>query len=97
MMNNLEYCCPQEVEHCVPEPVNICAEYAKKEYEDYLLAEECKQEEEVCFNICDFDENEIYFMQYRSKRAFYNEWWKKDLYKDIYNFRAHKYKKNKGN
>lgn len=89
-------CCPIN-DNCEKERLTPCAEKAKKEYEEYLISEECKPEEEVTFNICrDYDPSEIYFLQYRSKRAFYNEWWKKDMYKDIYNINKNKRKSRGG-
>lgn len=89
-------CCPVEIEQCIPEKLSVCGESAREAYEEYLKQEACKPEPEQCIGNCDFDWSEVYFMQYRSKQAFYNEWWKKDLYKDIYNIKGHKYKKNSG-
>lgn len=85
---NYEYCncCKQEV--CVNER-KTCASPHKEAWEEYLCNE--KEEEGEAWELCDYDPNEIYFMQYRSKRAFYNEWWKKGLFKDIYNRNKHKY------
>lgn len=90
-IDNAGNCCKTEQE-CEKITETPCGSQAKQEYEEYLRKEACKPEPEICYDICDYDPNEIYFMQYRSKKAFYNEWWKKDLYKDPYNIRAHKFK-----
>ena len=50
-----------------------CGEIAKAEWEEYMQKEACKPEEFEPFNPCDYDPNGIYFMQYRSKNAVYDE------------------------
>lgn len=93
-VNGANKCCPVPVEKCIPQTgLSVCGEQAKHEYLCYLESEKCKVEPEPTFSMCDYDPSEIYFMQYRSKRAFYNEWWKENLFKDIYNRKAHRYKK----
>ena len=44
-----------------------CEEKAKKEWEDYLIREGCEKKEDPPFKLCDYDPNEVYFMQYRPK------------------------------
>jgi hypothetical protein len=92
-VDEAQNCCPEPEEECIPETLSVCGDTAKDAYEKYLKDEECKEEEDPEFHICDWDYSEVYFMQYRSKRAFYNEWWKEDLFKDIYNIKAHKHNK----
>lgn len=92
-VDEAQNCCPVPIEQCVPETLSVCGKNAKEAYECYLREQECKVEPDPCFSMCDYDPSEVYFLQYRSKRAFYNEWWKEDLYNDIYNVNAHKYKK----
>lgn len=71
-LDEYDMCCPQEQSEC---PVDNSCNSWKSQYELHLAMEECKPEEPFNFNICDYDPNEVYFMQYRSKKAFYNEWW----------------------
>ena len=69
-LDEYDMCCPQDAEKC---PVDNSCNNWKDQYDKYLELEKCKPEEKFEFNLCDYDPNEIYFMQYRSKRAFYNE------------------------
>jgi hypothetical protein len=89
-VNEAGTCCPVQVEKCIPERLSVCGEAAREAYEKYLHDEACKKEEKQFTGLCDDDPNEVYFMQYRSKRAFYDEPWLKTMYKDIYNINAHK-------
>ena len=75
--NNLELdeygmCCPKKAVQPCPEDKS-CNKW-KKQWEDYLCNEPPEKDPEP-YNWCDYDPNEVYFMQYRSKRAFYNEPW----------------------
>lgn len=80
-------CCPEPEESCVQ---NITCNDWENKYKIYLEQEKCKPEEPWVFNPCDHDPNEVYFMQYRSKRAFYNEWWKDKFKERIYDIKFQK-------
>ena len=80
MKNNCNYykkleediCCCKPAEECKCDRVTPCAQHAKDAYEKYLEEEKCRPEPEVEFNICDFDSNQVYFMQYLSPRSLIN-------------------------
>ena len=81
MKNNCNYykkleediCCCKPIEECKCDRVTSCAQNAKDAYEKYLEEEKCRPEPEVEFNICDFDSNQVYFMQYLSPRTLYGQ------------------------
>ena len=66
MEEDIHCCKPNE---CTCKTPQGCGENAKREFEKYLEAEACKPEPEVTFNICDYDPDQVYFMQYRSPRS----------------------------
>lgn len=92
-VDKAQNCCEIPSESCIPETLSSCGDDARQQYLCYLEAEKCKVEPDPTFSMCDWDPSEVYFMQYRSKKAFYNEWWKENLFDDIYNINAHKYNK----
>lgn len=65
------HCCKPDECNCKESP-QTCGEKAKREFEKYLEAEACKPEPEVTFNLCDYDPDQVYFMQYRSPRSLIN-------------------------
>lgn len=65
-------CCEKTPEPCVP-PRQTCGTEAKEDFEKYLEEEACKPEYFEPFNPCDFDWNDIYMFQYRSKYARYKD------------------------
>ena len=69
-----DICCPTKNCECVKcsEP-QTCGEIAKTAWEAYLESEKCRVEPEVTFNICEYDPDQVYFMQYRSPRSLVNQ------------------------
>lgn len=65
-------CCTHHECTCGKQP-KTCGEKAKKAYEKYLEEEKCKPEPEVVFNICEYDPDQVYFLQYLSKRTLANK------------------------
>ena len=85
MRNNQNYykileediCCCSKPKPCdcgCKEPT-VCSENAKTEWEKYLESEKCQIEPEVTFNICDYDPDQVYFMQYLSPRSLIGHTW----------------------
>ena len=80
MKNNPNYykrleediCCCQE-EKCTCERLTPCAVDAKDAWEKYIEAERCKPEPVVEYNICEYDPDQVYFMQYLSPRTLYKQ------------------------
>lgn len=80
MRNNQNYykileedicCCPTE--QCECKSSQNCGDKAKTAWDRYLEAEKCKTEIEVEYNICDYNPDQVYFMQYLSPRSLYNK------------------------
>ena len=44
-----------------------CGDRFKREYEEYLRQEECNKKEDPPFDLCDYDPDAVYFLQYRPK------------------------------
>lgn len=44
-----------------------CSQKWKQEYEDYLEIEKCKPEVIPEFNLCDYEPDAVYLIQYRPK------------------------------
>lgn len=57
-------CCEVEPEPCVI-PKCTCGNRFKEEYEEYLRQEACKVEPDPEYSMCDYDPNQVYFLQYR--------------------------------
>lgn len=70
--SRLDESCCTVCENKVCNCPKTCGEKAKAEWEEYMEKERCKPEEFEPFNPCDFDWNDIYFLQYRSKYAQYD-------------------------
>ena len=66
-------CCTNQ--DCSCKEAKTCGEVAKKQYEEYLQVEACKPEPEVTFNICEYDPDQVYFMQYRTKLTLPRDQW----------------------
>lgn len=81
MRNNQNYtkkleediCCPKDCKCPECREPNTCGEIAKNVWEQYLESEKCQVEPEVTFNMCDYDPDRVYFMQYRSPRSLINQ------------------------